>query len=289
MQKIENSAAQTREVTGFIDFMVTDGIFVWATNQDRIQKFNTESYVPIAEIVVPSAAGIPAIGFGAIWAASLSEQCIYKIDCQTNEILAKVQTTFADQTGEFSLCASDTAIWWVSSEGCLSQMHPEQLNPRIATDVLMHSYNVCYAADAIWLTNTRHHSVQRIDPKQQKVTHTISTAKKPWFLSGSKDFIFSLNQASASISKIDAHNHIHLADYPLPALAAGDGGDIYVTSDRVYVRTTHVLFIELDLEGNILREIYAADGTGSGAVVSTNQHIWLTAHDVDRLWLLDKN
>lgn len=119
---IESIALQTRHVSGFVDFMATNGRYIWATNQDVLQKFSAQNHDVVADIQVPKAAGIPVCAFSAVWVASLENQSIYKIDQINNEILAIIPTGLADLTGEFSLAASDDAIWVVSAEGLLTKI-----------------------------------------------------------------------------------------------------------------------------------------------------------------------
>lgn len=288
MQWIDQIAIQKRTVSGFIDFMTSHDSFIWSTNQNLLQKWSSDHSQPIAEIEVPQAAGIPVYALGAIWVASLTNNSIYKIDAETNQLLAVVPTGLADQTGEFSLASSEDAVWVVSSEGKVAKIDTN-LNQIVAyIDVLTYSYNLSYAANAVWLTNTQNASVQRIDPILNQVTHTIPVDDTPWFLSATECYVWTLNQTHGTVSKIDTHSFQVIATIQLPELAKGDGGDIFANQDRVWVRTTHLLLIEIDAHSHqIIRQIQHTEVTGSGAVMQCKDQLWITAHDIDTVWLLN--
>lgn len=286
MIAIQDLATQTRHVPGFIDFMATDGRYIWATNQNKLQKFSTQQYEPIAEIEVPQAAGIPVVAFEAVWVASLKDNAIYKIDQKNNVVLNIIYTGLADQTGEFALTASADAIWVASAEGIVSKIDPDTCEVIGEVEVLAFSYNLCYANGALWISNTRDASIQRIDPIQLKVTHRIEVDDCPWFISAHSNFLWSLNQTNGTLSKINTQTCELVCTIQLPALAQGDGGDIFASDNKVWVRTTRLLLIEIDAEHHeIIRQIQHDANTGSGAVMLCDQHIWITAHDIETLWL----
>ena len=287
MLLIDDIALRKIEVKGFVDFLATDESFVWSTNQDLIQKWSSDTFELISEIPVPKAAGIPVYAFGSIWAASLQEHSIYRIDAQTNQILSVIQTGVADQTGEFSLAATKDGIWLMGEEGKLIEIDPTNNQIRHQIEVLPYSYNLRYSADALWLSNTKNSSIQRIDPALKRVSHTIQVDDKPWFIASNEDYIWSLNQTYGTVSKICTQNCEVVATIQLPALACGDGGDIFATQHRVWVRTTNLLLIEIDASSNeILREIHHDTPAGSGAVIQSSDHLWITAHDIETLWIL---
>lgn len=284
---IKHVALQTRQIAGFVDFMATNGRYIWATNKDVLQKYCAQHDAVVAEISVPKAAGIPVCAFSAVWVASLENQSIYKIDQVSNETLSIIPTGLADLTGEFSLAASDNAIWVMSAEGLLTKINPYSGRIETHIEVLPGSYNVCFGAGTIWLSNTQHASIQRIDPILNKVTHCIAVDDTPWFITANDQYVFSLNQTHGTVSKIDAMTCKCVQTIQLPDLARGDGGDIFASKHRLWVRTTHLLLIEIDfLSGQILRQITAETNTGSGAVMQCGEHLWISAHDVETMWLI---
>ena len=287
MQWIDDLATQKRYVAGFVDFMASNQKYIWSTNQNSLQKWSNDQTLPIAEIIVPKAAGIPVCAFGAVWVASLANNSIYKIDIERDEVIAIIETGLADQTGEFSLACSDDGIWLAADYGKVVKIDPIQHQVVGEVTVLPHSYNLTFSNDALWISNTQHSSVQRIDPKLLQVTHTIDVDHTPWFLTATPDYVFTLNQTHGTVSKIESKTCQLLATIQLPELARGDGGDIFASGQRLWVRTTHLLLIEIDISNNqIVRQIQHNETAGSGAVMQCHDHLWITAHDIETVWLL---
>lgn len=285
---ISEVASQERTITGFVDFLATNGKYVWATNQDKLQKFDIDHRTAITEITVPKASGIPVYAFSAVWVASLENNSIYKIDSENDVIQAIISTGLADQSGEFSLAASADAIWLVSEEGLLIKIDPisHLITQRIV--VLPYSYNLSFGAGALWLTNTRHASVQRIDPELHQVTAQISVDDTPWFLSATDQYVWTLNQTHGTVSQIDTQNNCMLRTITLPEQAKGIGGDIFASHTRVWVRTSLILLIEIDANsGQIIRTFQHTEAAGSGAIIQCNTQLWMTAHDINKLWIID--
>ena len=287
MQWIDDIASQKRDVDGFVDFMASNQHYLWATNQNSLQKWSNDQPSPLAEIIVPQAAGIPVCAFGAVWVASLANNSIYKIDIESNDIIAIIKTGLADQTGEFSLSCCEEAIWVAAEQGKIVKIDPTQHQIMGEVNVLPYSYNLNFSTDALWITNTQHASVQRIDPKLMQVTHTIVVDDIPWFLTTTADYVFTLNQRHGTVSKIDRKTYQVVATIQLPELARGDGGDIFASGQRLWVRTTHLLLIEIDINTNqIVRQIQHRETAGSGAVMKCDDQLWITAHDIETVWLL---
>lgn len=285
---IDEIASEKREVHGFVDFMCSDNIYLWSTNQNHLQKWCNATQVVLAEIFVPQAAGIPIVAFNAVWVASLSQNAIYKIDRESNHILAVINTGLADQSGEFSLTASNDAIWVANASGYISKIDPFNNSIIAAVKVLPFSYNLAATKEFLWVTNTQHGSVQRIDPRTNCVTATISVGDRPWFLSAHDRYVWTLNQSDGTVSKIDVLHAEVVATIQLPEQAQGDGGDIFAHGNRVWVRTTHLLLIEINANTNeIIRVIQHSQPAGSGAVMRCDHKLWITAHDINTVWLLD--
>ena len=285
---IDEIASEKREVHGFVDFMCSDGIYLWSTNQDLLQKWCNTSQAVLAEVSVPQAAGIPVVAFNAVWVASLSHNAIYKIDRESNQILAIINTGLADQSGEFSLAASHDAIWVANASGYISKIDPFNNSILTTVKVLPFSYNLAVTKEFLWVTNTQNGSVQRIDPHTHRVTDTIAVGERPWFLSANDDVVWTLNQSDGTVSKIDATRAEVIATIQLPEQAQGDGGDIFAYGNRVWVRTTHLLLIEINATTNeIIRVIQHSQAAGSGAVMQCNHKLWITAHDINTVWILD--
>lgn len=287
--EIEQIAICSYSVVGFADFITSNGQAIWITNPSKnvVQCFNSHSEYPLYEVVVPQAVGIPVFAFCAVWVASLTEQSIYKIDPETGAVLAIIPTGLGDHTGEFSLAASPEGIWIISAESELSLIDPRCNQVVKKIEVSPKSYNLCYGDGALWLSNQKLNSIQRIDPHNLTPYSQILVGRNPVFLAFGCGAIWTLNQTDGTVSKIDPRLNRVVDTIILPDETKGDGGDIHISHGKIWVRTTQVLLIQIDCHTLAIEKIYQHRITsGSGAVCSQGSLVWISAHDIEKLWAI---
>jgi streptogramin lyase len=287
---IAQQAVATLTVPGYVDFLAADGRAVWATNTDRVEKFEIGQASPVKTVVVPSPCGAMVVAFGSLWVASCKDLSIYRIDLRSNSVSAIVPTGLADPTGELSLAAGAGSVWVLSNaKGVLSRIDPATNAIAAQIDVLPNSYCADFAFDAVWISNSGAGaasgpgSVQRIDPQLNRVVATIPAGPSPRFLAAGEGAVWTFNWGDGSITKIDPVNNRQEATIPLGM--KGGGGDIATGLGKVWVRGTSVLLAALDPRTNQVTKIYGPP-EGSGAVRVAEDILWVTAHDTKTVWAL---
>jgi hypothetical protein len=65
----------------------------------------------------------------------------------------------------------------------------------------------------------------------------------------------------------------------------GGGGDIHAENGSVWVRATRTLLQRIDPTSNRIAEIFGPPA-GSGAVRVAGDYVWVSAHDVQRVWVV---
>lgn len=287
---IAQQAVATLTVPGYVDFLATDGRAIWATNTDRVEKFEVDQASPVETVGVPSPCGGMVVAFGSLWVASCKELSVYRIDLRSNSVSAIVATGLADPTGELSLAAGGGSVWVLSdAKGILSRIDPATNRVVAQIDVLPNSYCADFAFDAVWISNfgdgaaSRPGSVQRIDPRSNRVVATIPTGPAPRFLAAGEGAVWTFNWGDGSITKIDPVNNRQEATIPL-GMKDG-GGDIATGLGKVWVRGTSVLLASIDPQTNQVTTVYGPP-EGSGAVRVAEDVLWVTAHDTKTVWAL---
>jgi virginiamycin B lyase len=282
---IADVAIATLHLDGFPDFMASDGDGMWVTNEGRIEKLKYDQPKPTQSITIPDVCGIFAYGFGSLWVASCEEQAVYRIDPSTGKQIAKIITGLADPTGEFSLAAGAGSVWLLTkSSGELSRIDPSKNKVVSHIKVAPNSFVVDYGFNSIWITNTVDAAVQRIDPTTEKVMATIPVGKEPRFMTIGLGAVWALNQEEGTVSKIDPSTNQATT---LAVNAKGTGGDITAGDKYLYVRAKSTLLIIVDPTTN---EVISRLGpaAGSGAVRIEHGRIWVTAHDINTIWVLEE-
>ena len=152
--------------------------------------------------------------------------------------------------------------------------------------ILPDSHCAVFDFGAIWITNTSTNSVQRIDPKTNSVVATISVGKTPRFLTAGENGVWTLNQGDGTVSHINPKQNkvVAIIDTKVP----GSGGDIATGAGRVWVRASKGRLLQaINPMSNVVETIYTPV-SGSGAVRITKHFIWVTAHDINTIWILKR-
>ena len=84
------SAATPEEVAitvpGYADFLTVDGVSVWITNEDRVERWSQSG--KLSEVAVSKPCGTMAIAAGALWVANCKDRTLHRIDLETTKIAA---------------------------------------------------------------------------------------------------------------------------------------------------------------------------------------------------------
>jgi len=239
---------------------------------------------------MPRPCGAPAIGFGAVWVANCTDRSLFRIDRSTATVAATIPTGLADRSGELSVATGAGSVWILSdATGKLSRIDPQTNQVTATIDVAPSSFAAVFGFGSVWITNTGARDatgpggVQRIDPTTNTVVATIAVGPKPRFLAAGEGGVWTLNQGDGTVSRIDPVANRVAAT--IETGASGGGGDIATGAGRVWVRATKILLQAIDPATNRVVVQYGP-AAGSGAVRVANGHVWVSAHDIQTVWVL---
>jgi streptogramin lyase len=288
---IPGRAIATIVVPGYVDFLAADGRAVWATNTDRVERFEVDRSGPVATVQVPGACGAMIVADGSLWVASCSRSSVYRIDLSSHDVQAIIESGLADPTGELSLAAGAGSIWVLSDRaGILSRIDVETNDVVARIEVLPDSFAAAFGGGAVWISNTgpasdrSSGSIQRVDPGQNLVVRTIPTGPAPCFLAADASSVWTLNWGDGSVTGIDVATDDVLVTLPLGM--TGGGGDLDIDKGRVWVRGTDTLLAALDPVTYDVTHVFGPPA-GSGAVRVADDLVWITAHDINTIWALE--
>ena len=273
------------EVPGFVDFLVIDGDAVWATNRisredGMVEKWSTDGLV--ATVKMPRPCGTMALAEGFIWQASCPELKVYKINAETAEIDAILDTGLAEPRGETNVVSGAGSVWVpTDAEGTITRIDP-LTNGTVATiEVVPGTFFLAFGMDKLWAVASGENLLQRIDPETNEVTGSVKLGEQPGFLTAGEGAVWVQEQGDGTVAKVDPETMEVVA-----RTKVGDSllyGDIDVADGKVWLRTTEdQTFVVIDAETT---EILARVGRpeGSGAIRYSPKGIWTSAHDVESI------
>ena len=289
---IESRAIATFTIPGSADFLALSDSGAWVTNRGRVEKLLPGSPAPVASVMLTRPCGGMAAGFGSLWVAECRGRSLVRIHLDSATVQATIATGIADPSGELSVATGAGSVWILSdSSGILSRVDPASNTVIARIPVKANSYAAVFGFGSVWISNTGPRgvrsagSVQRIDPASNSVVATIDVGPTPRFLAAGAGGVWTLNQGDGTVSRVDpvSNKLVATIDVGVP----GGGGDIATSSDRVFVRATRVLLSVIDPSNNNVIERFGPPA-GSGAVRASDNGVWVTAHDIQKVWLLPK-
>lgn len=288
---IEKLATTTIEMKGFPDWLEIGFGSLWVSNPGNgsVQRIDLSTNKIVAAVKVNKPIAAMTTGFGSVWVASRGDQSIVRIDAKTNKVIASVSVRIADSEG--SIAAGEGGVWALTDKkGVLSRIDPETNKVVAEITVKPNSFAAMAGHGSIWVTNTgeprskNNGFVQRVDPRTNRVVAAIEVRCQPRFLAVGEGAVWVLNQADGTVSRIDPKSNRVAAT--IEAGVKGFGGDIAAGEGSVWVRGDKVLLVMIDPKTNKVLKRFGPP-QGSGAVRAGGGKVWVSAHDVNKVWSLD--
>lgn len=283
-------AVDTLKIPGSADFIALEGNDAWVTNEGRVEKLRAGSPKPVASVPIAEPCGAMAIDFGALWVVDCRDRTLVRVDLKSHRVVAVIPTGVADPKGELSVAAGAGSVWLLTDPtGVLSRVDPATNRVIARIRVQAHSFAAVFGFGSVWIAAAADGSqdgagsVQRIDPRSNSVVATLPVGPGPRFLAAGAGGVWTLNQGDGTVSRVDPDTN-RLAT-TIPAEVPGPGGDIAVGAGRVWVRATRTALSVIDPATNRITARYGP-ACGSGAVRATGQVVWVSAHDIQTVWVL---
>ena len=288
---IADTGAAEIDITG--DWLSAGAGAVWLSSpgDQSIYRLDPKSGETVATVAVPQLpCAASDFGFGALWTETCDKAGLAKIDPRTNRVSRHVGLPIGalSEDGEASLGVGEGAVWLVlgakTCESCfVAQIDPRSLDVTARIDVREGAAAVRVGEDAVWVTNPSRSIVQKIDPRTNRVVATTQVGPTPRFLAVGEGGVWTLNQGDGSLTRLDPASGKVVAT--IPAQVIGDGGDITAGLGFVWVRGSGVLLTSINPKTNAIDTRYGPP-SGSGAVIAAPDAVWLSAHDVGKVWRL---
>jgi virginiamycin B lyase len=287
---LDERAVHTLEVPGSADFVALEGDDAWVTNVGRVEKLRAGAPAPVATVPIDEPGGGMAVAFGSLWVADCRNGTLVRVDLASHAIVSAIPTGVADPQGELSVAAGAGSVWLLTdAAGVLSRVDPATGRVTARIPVRPHSYCAAFGFGSVWIASSADGTpagagcVQRIDPRTNRVAATVPVGRGPRFLAAGEGGVFTLDQGDGTVSRVDPATDALAAT--IQAEVPGTGGDIAVGAGRVWVRATRTALSVVDPATNRVSARYGPP-CGSGAVRANDRVVWVTAHDVRRVWVL---
>lgn len=220
-----------------------------------------------------------AVGFGAVWAPSCTDNRVDRVDQQSDKVVTHIPTSIGDSEG--GIAAGDKAVWLIADrqgklvriDGALNKIDGE-------VQVAAGSFVPVAGAGSVWVSSTAHNLVSRVQPAALNVVAEITVGPSPRFMACTDTDLWVLNQGDGTVSRIDVASNRVVAT--IDAGVPGQGGDIAVGEGFVWVTMINIPLTQIDPTTNRVVAQYV--GRGGDALRVGHGAAWLCSFFLEEVW-----
>lgn len=270
------------------DWVVVAGGRAWVSGLGKgVGVFDARTGRPLGSVAVPQTpCAATDEGFGAVWTATCEPGGVTRIDPAKARATGHVALPMTSD-GESSIGVGEGAVWVLVDGSDCRLCAVARIDPR--TLKVTNRYPVPGGASAVraglggvWVTYAQTDSVVRLDPSTGKVVATIPVASGPRFFDVGAGAVWVMAQSAGALCRIDPADN-RLVGCTVVDPTGVEGGDLTVGNGFVWFRGTDALVAQVDPgSGRVVRRI--GPGEGSGSAAAGSGQLWISAHDVSKLY-----
>jgi virginiamycin B lyase len=256
-----------------------EAVYTNSNRTDMVFRMDPASDRVVATIPVKKPCSGFAVGAGALWSPGCEEHVIYRIDLNTNQVVAKVPVSPANSEGGIAFGAGSA---WMPSDpkGVVSRIDPATNKVIASIMVPSGSYTAVFDYNLVWVSSTDKSVVSVIRPATNTVIAEIPVDKNPRFMAAGEGYVWTLNQGTGTVSKIDPRTMKVVAtiDVGVP----GPGGDIAAGEGAVWVSARTIPVSRIDpATGRVTAQL---TGPGGDAMRAGLGYVWLSNGREGKVW-----
>ncbi|MFN2593456.1 MAG: hypothetical protein ABR579_01035 [Actinomycetota bacterium] len=222
--------------------------------------------------------------YGSIWTATCDTQGVARINGRTGRMTGFTKTAVSD--GESTIGAGEGGVWIATSGKDCTSCVIARIDPKTMKVVDRFPVPVATAVrvglGGVWVTDSDDSTVLRLDPSTGDVVATIPVGREPRFFDVGSGGVWVMDQLDGSLCQIDPSDNA-VVGCPVIDRGGVEGGDLVVGNGYVWFRGSDELVAQIDPKtGKVLRRIGAPQGSGS--VGAGSGQLWITAHDVSKIY-----
>ena len=288
IESVAKAGGVAINATAEADWMLVAHGRAWVSGLGKgVGVYDARTGRPLGSVAVPHGpCAATDEGFGSIWTATCEPGGVSRIDPATARVTGHVELSVPSD-GESSIGVGEGAVWAIiDGSDCslcaVARIDPKTLKVTARYPVPGGAAAVRAGLGGVWITNSQTNSVVRLDPTTGKIVATIPVASGPRFFDVGAGAVWVMAQSAGALCRIDPAGN-HLVGCTVIDPAGVQGGDLTVGNGFVWFRGTEALVAQVDPKsGRVVRRIGSGEGSGSAAAGSGQ--LWISAHDVAKLY-----
>ena len=259
--------------------MTEDSVWTNSRGTDMIFRMEAKTDRVIATVPIRKPCSGFAVAAGTLWAPSCEDSAIYRVDLESNKIVAKLSVGPANNEGGIAFGAGSA---WIPSDpkGVVSRVDPATNKVIAEISVPPDSFTAVYGYNLVWVSSTAKSVVSVIHPATNKIIAEIPVGENPRFMAAGEGYIWTLNQGPGSVSKIDPRTMKVVAT--IEAGIPGPGGDIATGEGALWLTQKTIPISRIDPATNkVTAQLY---GPGGDAMRVGHGYVWLSNGREGKVW-----
>lgn len=194
----------------------------------------------------------------------------------------------APNEGESTIGVGQGAVWAIGDgddSACyacrLVQIDPKQLEVERTYPIPDGATAVRAGEGAVWLVYSDEDAVLHVDPNTGEIVAAIAVGDHPLFFDVGAGGVWVMNQGDGSVSHIDPKRDEVRATIAVDRFI--QGGDLTADQGSVWLRGTDELVAWIDPQTDTVVARFGKP-EGSGSASADGGQLWISAHDVARVY-----
>ena len=287
IKSIDAAGGQTIRTTHDADWTLVAYHVTWVTGLGGgVGRFDTVTGRPLSSVRIPQGPCMaPDAGFGSVWTATCDEPGIARID-PSGKLVDWFPVDLATHDGESSIGVGEGGVWALADgDTCLacelSRLEPKSGQVNESYPVPEGGASVRAGLGGIWIAYPDRDAMLHVDPDTGEVVAAVATGGYPLFFDIGEGGVWVMNQGDGSVTHIDPSTDAAVATIDVDQQI--EGGDLTVGDGSVWLRATDELVARIEPSTDTVVARYGAP-QGSGSASAANGQLWISAHDVARIY-----
>jgi hypothetical protein len=226
------------------------------------------------------------VAFDSLWVADCEHGEVARISLDSGAVIASIAVGKIAE--ESSIAATEDAVFVLVDDGSTIVEIDSVANAVAATfDAPAGASAMRGESDRLWVTSAARALLSLVDPAGGRVEAEVGVGRGARFLAVGAGSVWTLDSVDHTVSRVDTATAeliatIAVADVPIT------GGDMAFGGGSAWARVSDALVVEVDPATNTaVRRIGTSQGSGS--VAADDSAVWVSAHDVFRVYRIPRD
>ena len=223
------------------------------------------------------------VGHGSLWVAACTANRLHRFDLATGRQQAAIRLPAGGIAEEGSVAAGGSGVFVVAADaGRIVRVDPRSQRVVARLPAPEGAAGLRFGFGSLWVTSPTEGTLTRLDPSTGRVQATVPVGAGAYFLAIGEGAVWVMNNFEAQVLRVDPADNSVTATVEVSEQGV-EGGDIAVGGGAVWARVSDVLVARIDPSTNrVVDRIGQAQG--SGGVAADANAVWISAHDVRRVY-----